>query len=47
VLTAAVHGTTATFAGAAPPFDAIQPLVVIGGIYLILCFLLFDYVLDE
>jgi len=47
VLVAAVHGTTATFAGEAPPFGAVQPLVVISGVYLILCFLLFDYVLDE
>jgi heme exporter protein B len=47
VLTAAVRGTTATFAGEPPPFDAIQPLLVISGVYLILCFLLFDYVLDE
>ncbi|MBC8187083.1 MAG: heme exporter protein CcmB [Proteobacteria bacterium] len=47
VLTAAVHGSTATFAGEAPPIDALQLLIVIGGVYSILCFLLFDYVLDE
>ncbi len=47
VLAAAVHGTAATIAGEAPPFAALQPLIVIGGIYVILCFLLFDYVLDE
>jgi heme exporter protein B len=47
VLTAAVRGSTATFAGEAPPFDALQLLIVIGGVYSILCFLLFDYVLDE
>ncbi|MBJ20344.1 MAG: hypothetical protein GY910_19995 [bacterium] len=47
VLAAAVHGTAATIAGDGLPFAALQPLVVIGGIYLILCFLLFDYVLDE
>ena len=46
VLAAAVNGTTATLAGEALPFAALQPLIVIGGIYLILCFLLFDYVLD-
>ncbi|HEB90286.1 MAG TPA: hypothetical protein ENI85_12010 [Deltaproteobacteria bacterium] len=47
VLAAAVRGSTATFAGQAAPFDALQPLIVIGGIYSILCFLLFDFVLDE
>jgi heme exporter protein B len=47
VLTAAVRGSAATFAGEALPFDALQPLIVIGGVYLILCFLLFDFVLDE
>jgi heme exporter protein B len=47
VLAAAVNGTTATLAGDALPFAALQPLIVIGGVYLILCFLLFDFVLDE
>jgi heme exporter protein B len=47
VLAAAVKGTTATLAGNGLPFAALQPLIVIGGIYLILCFLLFDFVLDE
>jgi len=47
VLAAAVNGTTATLAGDGLPFTALQPLIVIGGIYLILCFLLFDFVLDE
>ena len=47
VLTAAVHGSIATFVGDPVPFDALQLLIVIGGIYSILCFLLFDYVLDE
>jgi ABC-type transport system involved in cytochrome c biogenesis permease component len=47
VLAAAVNGSTATLAGDGLPFAALQPLVVIGGIYLILCFLLFDFVLDE
>lgn len=47
VLTAAVRGSAATFAGEAVPFDAMQLLIVIGGVYLILCFLLFEYVLDE
>jgi heme exporter protein B len=47
VLTAAVRGSAATFAGEAVPFDALQLLIVIGGVYSILCFLLFEYVLDE
>lgn len=47
VLTAAVHGTTGALASGAVPFSALQPLIVISGIYLILCFLLFDFVLDE
>ena len=47
VLAAAVTGTTATIGGDGLPFSALQPLIVIGGIYLILCFLLFDFVLDE
>jgi heme exporter protein B len=47
VLTAAVQGSAATFAGEALPFDALQLLIVIAGIYSILGFLLFEYVLDE
>lgn len=47
VLAAAVNGTTATLAGDALDVAILQPLIVIGGIYLILCFLLFDFVLDE
>lgn len=47
VLTAAVHGTTGALANGEVPFAALQPLIVISGIYLILCFLLFDFVLDE
>jgi heme exporter protein B len=47
VLTAAVQGSAATFSGEAPPFEALQLLIVIGGVYSILCFLLFDFVLDE
>ena len=47
VLAAAVNGTTAALAGDGLPFAALQPLIVIGGIYSILCFLLFDFVLDE
>jgi heme exporter protein B len=47
VLTSAVLGTTATLAGQGLSLDALQPLIVIDGIYLILSFLLFDFVLDE
>lgn len=47
VLTAAVQASLATFAGQVPPFATIQLLIVIGGVYSILCFLLFDFVLDE
>ena len=47
VLTSAVLGTRATLAGEGLPFDALQPLIVIDGVYLVLSFLLFDFVLDE
>ena len=47
ILTSAVLGTTATLESGQLPFDALQPLIVIAGIYLILSFLLFDFVLDE
>ena len=47
VLAAAVTGATATIAGEALALTTLQPLMVIGGIYFILCFLLFDFVLDE
>lgn len=47
VLGAAVRGTTATLAGGAVSISLVQPLIVIGGIYLVLSFLLFDFVLDE
>ena len=47
VLAAAVRGTTATLSGEGLELALLQPLIVIGGIYLILCFLLFDFVLDE
>ena len=47
VLAAAVHGTTATLTGEKLELALLQPLIVIGGIYLTLCFLLFDFVLDE
>ncbi len=47
VLAAAVRGATTSLAGEAVGLDLLQPLIVIGGIYLVLSFLLFDYVLDE
>lgn len=47
VLAAAVNGTTVTLAGEGLDLALVQPLIVIGSIYFILCFLLFDYVLDE
>ena len=47
VLASAVQATTATLAGARLSIPAVQPLIVIAGIYAILGFLLFDPVLDE
>ncbi len=47
VLAAAVRATTATLGGDPLALTLVQPLIVIGGIYLVLSFLLFDYVLDE
>ena len=47
ILPLGFRGSASTFLGEAPPFEALQPLIVIGGVYSILCFLLFDYVLDE
>lgn len=47
VLAAAVRGTASSLAGESVGLGLLQPLIVIGGIYLVLSFLLFDYVLDE
>ena len=47
VLAAAVQATAASLGGDFPNLAALQPLIVIDGVYLILAFLLFDYVLDE
>ncbi|MAG33020.1 MAG: cytochrome C biogenesis protein [Deltaproteobacteria bacterium] len=47
VLAAATRATAGPLAGEAPPWAALQPLIVISGVYLVLCFLLFDFVLDE
>jgi len=47
VLASAVIATEASLGGGFPGLAALQPLIVIAGVYLILSFLLFDYVLDE
>ncbi|MBY0401200.1 heme exporter protein CcmB, partial [Myxococcota bacterium] len=47
VLASAVRATAATLRGEALTLAAVQPLVVMAGIYAILGFLLFDPVLDE
>ena len=47
VLASAVHATSAVLGGAALSLVAVQPLVVMAGIYGVLGFLLFDFVLDE
>jgi heme exporter protein B len=47
VLLGAVRATAALLAGGELPFDALQLLLVTDGVYLIVSFLVFDYVLDE
>jgi heme exporter protein B len=47
VLAAAVRATTTVIAGERLALPAVQPLIVIAGIYLVLGFLLFDPVLDD
>ena len=47
VLAAATAATATSLAGEGLGIEGVQPLVVIGGVYGILCFLLFDFVLDE
>ena len=47
VLAAAVRATSTALAGRPLAISDLQPLIVIGGIYSILGFLLFDFVLDE
>lgn len=47
VLAGAVEGTLAVLAGDPLPFAAIQLLIVIDGIYLVIGFLGFDFILDE
>jgi len=47
ILAGAVEGSLAALAGNPVPFNALQLLIVIDGVYLIVAFLGFDYVLDE
>jgi heme exporter protein B len=47
VLAGAVDGTIAAVAGRPLPFEAIQLLIVVDGIYLVVSFLGFDFILDE
>ncbi len=47
VLAAAVRATEESLEAGWPGLATLQPLIVIGGVYAILSFLLFDYVLDE
>jgi heme exporter protein B len=47
VLASAVHATQLCLDGSLPSLDTLRPLIVIDGVYMILSFLLFDYVLDE
>jgi heme exporter protein B len=47
VLAGAVSGTMAALAGEPLPFEAVQLLVVVDGIYLVVGFLAFDSILDE
>jgi heme exporter protein B len=47
VLAGAVDGTIAAIAGREVPFEALQLLIVVDGIYLVVSFLGFDYILDE
>lgn len=47
ILSGAVHGSLAVIAGEALPFSSVQLLIVVDGIYLVVSFLGFDYILDE
>jgi heme exporter protein B len=47
VLAGAVEGTLETLRDGAPAFASIQLLLVVDGIYWIICFIGFEYVLDE
>jgi heme exporter protein B len=47
VLAGAVRGTAEVLAGGQIPYEALQLLIVVDGIYWIVCSLVFEYVLDE
>ena len=47
VLAGAVRGTTGVLAGTGIPWEALQLLIVIDGLYWVASFLVFEYVLDE
>lgn len=47
VLAGAVAGSHSVMAGEGLPFPALQLLIVVDGIYLVVSFLGFDYILDE
>ena len=47
VLAGAVRGTAAVVAGEGIPFEALQLLLVIDGVYATVSYLVFEYVLDE
>ncbi len=47
VLAGSVNGTIAVLNNQPLPFEAVQLLIVVDGIYLIVSFLGFDYILDE
>lgn len=47
VLAGAVAGSTAVMAGEGLPFSSLQLLIVVDGIYVVVSFLGFDYILDE
>ena len=47
VLAGCVRGTSEVLAGGPIPYDAVQLLVVVDGIYCVASFLVFEYVLDE
>ena len=42
-----MRGTAAVIAGEGIPFEAVQLLLVVDGIYWVVSYLVFEYVLDE
>jgi heme exporter protein B len=47
VLAGCVRGTTEVLAGGSIPYDAVQLLLVVDGVYAVVCYLVFEYALDE